>query len=61
MHTTLIIGIAGRGATWTRAVKAHPEFELTGMAAGVERRTSGRNNLTMPRPRFDVIREADAA
>ncbi|OGV70073.1 MAG: hypothetical protein A3K19_27590 [Lentisphaerae bacterium RIFOXYB12_FULL_65_16] len=32
MHKTLIIGIAGRGASWAKAVKANAAYELTGIA-----------------------------
>ncbi|MBN1672428.1 MAG: Gfo/Idh/MocA family oxidoreductase [Kiritimatiellae bacterium] len=32
MHHTLVIGLRGRGKSWAKAVQAHPEFELTGLA-----------------------------
>ncbi len=32
MYSTLIIGIRNRGMAWAEAVRAHPDFELTGVA-----------------------------
>lgn len=32
MYRTLVIGVAGRGRVWTRAVLDHSQFELVGMA-----------------------------